>query len=246
MTNHNINVLKTFFDFYVITALDVFCGEKTLNHANKARRISEACVQVVDELYQMILQSLQYAVIREFRHLNDRAFSGRSPKQKKLSRAINLLFRVNKNGLFEEYEDVPEKYKYQIQFLEQSFRLPISWSFNEIAQAFEGVSWENKYGGKRWAKATKMLLELPKTHDEKVLWVDRVLDLYHNQGHLLNKSMVSILSKPKSIGIIPLKRKSALNFRKHAQTLSELSVFGSTKVRNLLIANKAKLPKQII
>lgn len=246
MTNHNINVLKTFFDFYVITALDVFCGEKTLNHANKSRRISETCVSVVNELYQMILTSLQYAVIREFRHLNSKGLYGRSAKLKKLSRAINLLFKVNKNGLFEEYEDVPEKYKYQIQFLEQSFRLPIPWTFNELAASFEGVSWENNYGGKRWSKAAKMLLDLPKTHDEKILWVDRVLDLYHNNGHLLNKSMVSVLSKPRSIGNIPRKKRSALNYRKHAQTLSELAVFGSIKVRNLLIANKAKLPKQII
>ena len=246
MTNHNINVLKTFFDFYVITALDVFCGESTLNYANKGRRVSETCIKTVDELYEMVLSALQYAVLREFRHLNSKSLLGRSAKLIRLSKAINVLFKVNKNGLFEEYEDLPEKYRNQFQFLRQAFKLPLEWSFEEIADSFKSVSWEHQYGGTRWAKASRMLLILPKNHSEKVLWIDRVLDLYHNNGPLLNKSMVSILSKPRTIGLKPRNRTSALNYRKHAQTLSELAFFGSTKVKNLLIANQARLPKQII
>lgn len=246
MTNHNINVLKTFFDFYVITALDVFCGESTLNHANKARRITETSVKIVDELYEMVLKALQYAVLREFRHLNKNASFGRSAKLIKLSRSINILFKTNKNGLFEEYEDLPEKYSYQSKFLKQAFDLPLKWTFEEIANSFKKCSWDHQYGGNRWAKAARMLLILPQDHNQKILWIDRVLDLYHNNGHLLNKSMVAVLSKPRAIGIIPRKRKSALNYRKDAQTLSELAFFGSTKVKNLLIANKARLPEQIV
>lgn len=246
MTNHNINVLKTFFDFYVITALDVFCGESTLNHANKARRISETSIKIVDELYEMVLKALQYSVLREFRHLNSKGFRGRSTRLKKISRSINVLFKANKNGFFEEYDDLPEKYRFQFKFLQQAYELPLQWTFEEIADSFKAGSWDHQYGGARWAKAAKMLLMLPKDHNQKVIWVDRVLDLYHNNGHLLNKSMVSILSKPRTIGVIPRKRKSALNYRKDAQTLSELAFFGSTKVKNLLIANKARLPKQIV
>lgn len=246
MTNHNINVLKTFFDFYVITALDVFCGESTLNHANKGRRISETCAQVVDEFYQMVLKALQYSVLREFRHLNNGEGVSKGDKKrfpvklKKLSRAINILFKAN------NYECFGESHENQLKFLQQSFRVPIEWSFEEIANSFQDPSWDSQYGGKRWAKATKMLLVLPQNQNEKILWIDRVLDLYHNNGHLLNKSMVAVLSKPRTIGKIPRNRTSALNYRKHAQTLSELAFFGSTKVKNLLIANKARLPKQIV
>lgn len=246
MSNYQINVLKTFFDFYVITALDVFCGESTLNYANKGRRISETCARVVDEFYQMVLKALQYSVLREFRHLNNgegvsKGDKGRFPvKLKKLSRAVNILFKAN------NYEYFGESHKNQLKFLQQSFRVPIKWSFEEIANSFEDSSWDSQYGGKRWAKATKMLLVLPQNQNEKILWIDRVLDLYHNNGHLLNKSMVSILSCHRTTGKIPRKKRSALNYRKHAKTLSDLAQYSSIKVRNLLIANKARLPKQII
>lgn len=248
MTKHSKKVLKTFFDFYLITALDTFCGEKTLNHANKARKISETCTDVVDRLYEMILDSLKYAVVREFRHYSSQVTIG-NRKQKFITIAskIKRLFGLSKNAILDRSYEIQNRFIYQRRFLNWVKELK-EIDFAELAQEFNNGHWYREYGGKKWGKAAELLTKLPQTHSEKVLWTDKVLDLYHNNGHLLNKSMVSVLSKPKTVGLYGDRRrnKTALNYRRYAQTLTELSAFSSVHVRNLFIANKLKLPKQII
>lgn len=247
MTHYSKRVLKTFFDFYVITAVDTFCGEQTLNHANKAKRVTQTCRKVVDEMYEMVLESLRYAVTREFRHYHQEVYTGKNKKLMELSRKIKRLFGLSKNSVFRRSAEIPARFKSQKKFLQCINKLG-GMDFEAMSTAFDEASWSHGYGGKKWAKACKMLLELPKNHHQKVLWIDKVLDLYHNNGHILNKSMLSVLSKPKTIGANKQKNryKTALNYRRYAQTLSELTLFTSEDVRNLFVANQLKIPKQLI
>jgi hypothetical protein len=247
MTQHSKKVLKTFFDFYVITAVDTFCGEKTLNHANKAKRVTQTCKKVVDEMYEIVLESLRYAVTREFRHYHKEVYTGKKKKLIVLSRKIKRLFGLSKNSVFRRSAEIPARFKSQKRFLQFVEKLR-EVDFESMHGAFDEGYWSHGYGGKKWAKACKMLLELPLTHQQKVLWIDKVLDLYHNNGHLLNKSMLSVLSKPKTIGTDKQRNryKTALNYRRYAQTLSELTHFSSEDVRNLFIANKRKIPSKLI
>ena len=250
MTSHSRKVLKTFFDFYVITAMDTFCGENTLNHANKAKRVTQTCQKVVNEMYEMVLESLKYAVLREFRHYHQEVCYARKYHLMKLSRRIKKVFGLSKNSVFNRSAEIPSRFKSQRTFLVFLKGLQENGliDFQEMADAFENAAWGSGYGGKKWAKACKMLLDLPETHTQKVLWIDRALDLYHNNGHLLNKSMLSVLSKPKTIGTDKQRNryKTALNYRRYAQTLSELTHFSSEDVRNLFIANKRKIPSKLI
>lgn len=108
--------------------------------------------------------------------------------------------------------------------------------------------WVHAYGGKVWAKACELALESPQTLKDKILWLDRLFDMQHNTGHLLNKTDFKVLEK-KSVAfgrvmgkcLYPIKM---LNFRYEAN-LKQLSHFSSKKVKGLLFANRNRIPKAL-
>lgn len=55
-----------------------------------------------------------------------------------------------------------------------------------IRHCFEKIRWRRYFGGKKWGKATSYLLVNPKTTDDKMFWIDRVLDLEHNTGGIFH------------------------------------------------------------
>lgn len=122
-----------------------------------------------------------------------------------------------------------------------------------ICKAFnDSRKWISCYGGKRWGAAAKMLLENPKDIGNKSLWVDRVLDLQHNTGHILNKHELSFLSyrscmcdhlelnRIKENKYIP----SFLTF-KYKRPFKSIVACSSHKTRKIYSANKNLIPKAI-
>jgi hypothetical protein len=248
--------VSRFFDFYVLSLLNYFAGPNSLNHHNKARRIEETYEMIVDEMYGEIRRALEYSVLREFRHFSDQAELNDDADTLEINN-YKLMKETSRRcyGWFENdqlsnhLEGKPNK-------LELNDSL-----FRTIYSGYMDYSWDDAYGGKLWGEATSFLWQHPKTTKDKELWVDRVLDLHHNNGHLLNKTKFNCLSnsgdsseyeyefeftndgnKKKRKRVV---RHCALDYRREALTITDLSMYASTKVRNLSTANLNFLPEAV-
>jgi hypothetical protein len=70
---------------------------------------------------------------------------------------------------------------------------PIEWG----KIAFKWPGWSSSYCGNNWAQACDTYLESRKVNSQKdkIMWIDRCLDLYHNNGFLLNKTEFAVLEQ---------------------------------------------------
>lgn len=214
---------RGFFDFYSLNLLNYFAGENSLNFENRRKRINKEYENVVENFYKDILIALAYSVQREFRHYNTQA-NGREKELIKLSAKC-------KKGL-----PLLEK---QLQEHDLSI-IPDKEILRKILRGFESGNWCSSYGGKPWAEGARFLVNLPKTFDEKVIWIDRVLDLQHNNGHMLNKTKFRSLSEYNYCF-----KSNPLDYRKKAKTFSSLLQFSSLKVKSLGMASKNFIPEKI-
>ena len=117
-------------------------------------------------------------------------------------------------------------------------------SLEKILFVFEADCWQLDYGGKRWAEATKLLIQLKnsKTLKDDVYLIDRIFDLQHNSGFVLNKTVFVTLDRRDYGRVVRVKNKrkcavKPLNYRFHA-TLDELVQYASEYVRGLYRANR--------
>lgn len=266
-----------FFDFYCLSMLNFFGGSHTLNHGNKGKRITESYEAKVEEIYQAVRRELEYAVAREFRHFSQYAYykynrampSDIQDKQlrKSLRKACDVSESLDGRMtclLDDAYilmcsYDGPRSSRPYYRYLNASMRQKYSEFFNSckddipdlwflVLQAFEYDDWVRGYGGELWAEATRFVLDTPKTIANKELWVDRVFDLHHNSGHLLNKTGFKYISKRNQFrrrGQTSHYARTALNFRRYAKTISELAEFSSGSVKKLVKANLNQLPAAI-
>ena len=99
--------------------------------------------------------------------------------------------------------------------------------------------WYQDYGGPLWAKAAEMMMENPRSLKDKMFWTDRVFDMQHNTGHILNKSRFKVLEQEWNITDME-DRASALDYRA-AGKLLEWELLVSRKVRNLLVPLKNQI-----
>ena len=112
---------------------------------------------------------------------------------------------------------------------------------------FSKPGWDSAYGGAKWAQATQAIkdsFKLKTVHD-KVQWIDKVLDLYHNNGHLLNKTHFRSLSMANSAFYASPKggmMLSPLEFRAKAKCITVYLPFCSSDVKRLVIARKTLFP----
>lgn len=51
---------------------------------------------------------------------------------------------------------------------------------------FRNLPWHQEYGGPLWADAAAFLLKHPTTTHEKMSWIDKVMDLQHNNGQIFS------------------------------------------------------------
>lgn len=70
---------------------------------------------------------------------------------------------------------------------------PIEWA----RAAFLWDGWSESYCGECWSKACDVFFDAKsiKSTKDKAFWIDKCLDLYHNNGFLLNKTPFATLSE---------------------------------------------------
>jgi hypothetical protein len=217
MTPDQKRTMILFFDFYSIYDLYLRCGGyREIGYTNYPviinqrgfDKIEEKYNDVVNNMYSETYKALVYSIQSELRHFPYCCHS-----------SMNHFCRIN-NVSKEDVKIVKKD-------VEKNFCLAYT--------IFDKGIWDYNYGGKKWAKATKMLIESKNinTIHKKVWWCDRVLDLHHNTGHLLNKTDFNILSK------YVIKTRNRLNtpldFRATSESVFSFINFISFDIKNLLM-----------
>lgn len=246
-------ITKRFFDFYSLSLLRYYAGENSLNHAGKANRIENRFANLTDSFYKEIRQALQYSVVREFRHFHD---SVHGDFLKSDSDKYNLSKKIYKKTEKSKRNDYLENICFFNSFFNKQ-------NFLIIYDGFKNHHWHAEYGGLLWAQATAFILQNPRNIKEKELWIDRVLDLQHNNGNLLDKTYFSVLSSYfQEFGL--LRGKDArnrrltdfmfienatslcpLDYRSKAPSISSLTLFASNTAKNLVKSNLNLIPERV-
>lgn len=157
---------------------------KILPH-KKAEKINQAFHETITLIKANVIDALEYSVRREARHI----YGCFNPSEKEIE-----LLKTIKHISFEKnsYEDYNGKthHSYYINGVNQD-----KMSLYDIQRVFSMKGWDSSYGGKRWAKGTEMLIALKNSKNvtEDVFLIDRILDLHHNTGFILNKTEFDIL-----------------------------------------------------
>lgn len=173
--------------------------------------------------------------------------------KEELEKTVDWLFFHAKEALLtsiiSEYKHKSYQYHGKLKKPNISLKDLDTNKLNIIYNVFNDyLSWAIFYGGRRWARATNHALQTPSTLNEKIIWLDRLFDMQHNCGNLLNKTDFSFLENKSSQYGKSLNKKYAiklLNFRAVAN-LTQLSSFCSVKVKKLLIANKNHIPASLL
>jgi len=221
-----ITTVNRFFDFYSIIELylrtggfrDIgYPGYSVFVTQRAEDKIRQAYERIVDSFYARIYTALVESVRSELHHYPGSTLDSKEKQIKEMG--INVSQAKKRPGMYPENAHI-------------LFTLP---------------RWVSGYGGKKWAGGTALLIEAKKvkTHAEKVYWVDRVLDLYHNCGHMINKTEYRTLS---SLSIL-WKSKTAnrtfystpLDFRAKAKSIMEYIPHNSIAVKRLVIPQKKLL-----
>lgn len=229
-------LIKLFFDFYTVNIIRDFKNRKDMiYYHSKSERIDAYAERITDLFYGEVYEALRYSCIREFRHSRYEILSTtdgpkllkkRIPSIDKTSRAIAK--HINHGGENAQYREFNKHFN-DILIKDNVTISDIEWTFR--------LKWNSDYGGEYWADAAQYLLKLPVTQTQKVLWVDKVLDLYHNNGPLLDKTSFSEIFESSHY----YHYQSPLDFRANA-TISELSKHCSPKIQRLVTANMRVLP----
>jgi hypothetical protein len=173
-------VRQRFFDFYSIVDLYLKCGGfRDIGYITYAvfvphrieTRIREAYENIVNDFYEEIYDALVISIKSELRHYPGCTFEEKAYE-------LETEYGLDENRI-KKVKSNPGEYSGKAHIL---FTIPI---------------WKPEFGGHVWARGTKLLIEsgTVKTIQEKVYWIDQVLDLYHNNGHMINKSKFKCLSR---------------------------------------------------
>lgn len=234
------SIVVKFFDFYSMYELYMRAGgfreEGYKDYAvfineDIWERIVSKYETTVDEFYDLVYKALVYSVESELRHF---------PKQ---------CIRCRMDSTKDFYKDFCQKAGIEEEMINKTKRNVEAYP--EIAVKIYSIpKWDSCYGGKRWAAGAQMLVESKKvkTRHQKVFWCDRVLDLYHNSGHLLNKTDFQFLSE---YCITPPKGKmrTPLDVRAKSKSVLNFLPYVSTSVAKLVIPRKNLLdsnPKLVL
>jgi len=226
--------VKEFFDFYAINELYLRCGGfreqgyptySVYVNERIYNKIMEKYEEIVDTFYVRIYKAIVISISSEIHHFPANCCDHYSPVEPQFYEDLR-----GKSGIPITSDVVDEAKKDVEKYIDIVYAL------------FSVPQWTEAYGGKRWADATQILKDAKhvKTHRDKVYWCDRVLDLYHNTGHLLNKTSFKCLS----IHCIQNKngqRITPLNFRMKSRTIVDFIPYLSFPVQKLVIPRKLLL-----
>lgn len=211
--------LRLFFDFYIINELWFrTIGQKQFGYAetkilpyNKEKKIDEVFHLKVSEMKSRIIHCLEKSIRGEIKH-----FENCGP-----------------------YRHTYTKYRI---FIKKYGNDKKKWPLEIVYAGFNLKGWDSAFGGKKWAKATEALIQLKESKSVKddIYLIDKIFDLAHNNGFILNKTYFKYLEWYFSYN---LKRKykikcvTPLNYRFRASPEAMMN-FASFKVKKVYIANK--------
>lgn len=220
--------LKLFFDFYVINeiwfktiGLEQFGYTLTkIIPYNKEKKIDEIFNLKISEMKERIINCLEISVRGEIRHFNQQGPIG-------THFYLNLAdkYIIQAKNLIEKYGGNKSK-----------------WPLDKIYEGFYIKGWNSDFGGKRWAKGTKLLIQLKNSKNVKddIFLIDRIFDLQHNTGFILNKTYFKYLDYyfPENVKKEnKIRCLNPLNFRFKAK-IEDMAKLTSSEVYKIYMANK--------
>jgi len=240
-----------FFDFYVMNevwfrtiglATYGYAVTNFLPHA-KETAIDKTFNRVLAEVKAEVIDALEYSVRREIRHFTDRH--------------AGVVDNCRDWGAAEatedeelEYEANSKKYaKYKAEFRRRGGHDEVDLGTIENMFKDPAIDWEDSYGGECWAEGTAFLIKLKesKTIKDDIFLLDRIFDLQHNNGFILNKTGFKVICAEWSGGATSRKTWSwfhddfkyttMLDYRVYSNTKG-LAKHASSSVRNLFTANR--------
>lgn len=238
------SLLELFFDFYTlnelwfrtvgaeaygypVTKIIPFAKEKAIEDAFKNR---------VARLKHQIIEALEASVRGEIKHWADEVNDEVGEKYDQDGNIIpgtSIFEKFSKRVGYDKVLD--ECWSARREFLTN---LPLE----SIKLLFFAKCWNRSYGGRRWGQATDLLIQLKnsKSIKDDVYLIDRIFDLQHNTGFVLNKTVFATLDRQ---GEVVRKHKNGrwyrmkpLNYR-FVASLKEMALCSSGYVRGLYTAN---------
>lgn len=210
-------ITKLFYSFYAINEIWFktvgkseygYPLDKILPHS-KEKIINQKFEEYVNLFSDILEEALEYSVRREILH-----------------------FKTFGVGTRDDWGfDIKTKEFYQT--CRKRYGLVKTWDLSMIYNAFNLPWADDSYGGRLWAVATAWLIRLKKCVKliDKVFIIDRILDLQHNNGFILNKTNFVVLN-PDDYG-----RDCHLDIRAQA-TLDKLVSNSFLSIQKIYNANK--------
>lgn len=235
---HNLPIgkalVRAFYDIYALNELyfRLAGGDEDYgyvrNHFGSFRaemKIREAYESLIPKFHAAIIDALERSVRSEIRYgtfsyLSKHLLKTSKPVQEHLSRK-GLSFEVYRKS--------------------RRTNMPL----NMVAEVFScDRLWATHYGGPPWAKATSTLIEAKKakTLKDMFFWVDRILDLQHNSGFILDKTEFHRLVTDKTNPEDEDDWRTHLDIRAELTTIKHFEPYVSFSVRKLMVPHYHKLP----
>lgn len=221
--------VKLFFDFYAINELYLRCGGfREVGYIKYDVFVPERIFEKIKYSYEEIVETI-------FQHTVE--CLSRTTRGELIH---NFYSRVLFQGDYMTPKLLLKKEGYNMKIF---YGDGIIQNANKAYHLFTEYSWEEPYGGKAWANGAEALMDLKniETTSDKVYWVDRVMDLYHNTGHILNKTEFSCLENDVYANDPDEDEISFLDFRAECKTIFDFIDYCSDYVRKLIIPRKRLL-----
>jgi len=168
-------IRENFWDFYALELLRAKSKGSYLQHQRMGNLLKEVTVSLLREQ----IMALEASIRGEIRYF---IRACRSPKQ-------------SSNGCWvsDFLVDVYKKYS------------PLTIDLATIEAIFKKKIWSSEYGGRNWARATRTLIEAKQAFKDDdlrsmIYYVDRIFDLQHNNGFILNKTNFRVLDDECDLG----------------------------------------------
>lgn len=230
----NKSLIRLFIDFYTLNEIWFrTVGAETYGYnltkvipGKKADKIAAGLEKVVAVLKQEVIFALEASVRAEIAHWNNET--------------SDKCYDVDKYTFRPEYTALCKlatvsRWHASIVKLQ---KLPLP----AISRLFNYKHWSQSYGGKLWGDATDCLIKLKESTvlKDDIFLLDRIFDLQHNNGFILNKTEFAMLDRVRKFKLTAVDKnyvyKKALNFRFGA-TLADMVENSTFAVKKIYMAN---------
>ena len=191
---------------------------------NKERAIDETFKAKVAELKKEVLRALEHSVRGEVRHWVENTSHDRGEKLDKYYNSIKSSSNYHK-----ACNAVGIKFRSTQNIL---MSLPLS----SISKLFHADCWHSGYGGKKWAAGADALISLmgSTSFKDDIFFLDRIFDLQHNNGFILNKTTFAALEDESRLMVTSYKPKRAKKMRQRKRWLSVLDFRFKANLKQLV------------